>query len=69
MAYRIVWVMAAALFSATAAPAAAPLGTVGLDTPQAANASRTPEKRAEKQPKQRKSKKATRSGSAASAAS
>jgi hypothetical protein len=66
MGYRITWGLAALL-----ACAWSPLGaTPGMQTelPKAANASRTPEKRAEKQPKPRKSKRPARSSGAASAA-
>ena len=52
MSCRIAWSVAALL----------------ADGPQTANASRTPEKRAEKHPKPRKSKKPARSSGAASAA-
>ena len=61
----------ATLLALTAVPApvlAAPATALLADGPQAANASRTPEKRPEKQPKPRKSKKPARSSGAASAA-
>lgn len=61
LAALLTGVMAAAPAGAT--PAAGAL----VDAPKAANASRAPEKRAEKHPKPRKTKKATRSGGAASA--
>lgn len=71
MGYCVVWGLAA-LLAWAAAPVpgvGAPTTTELADSPKAANASRTPEKRAEKQPKPRKTKKPARSSGAASAAS
>jgi hypothetical protein len=66
MGYCVTWGLAALLACAGLPAGAAP----GMQTelPKTANASRTPEKRAEKQPKPRKSKRPARSGGAASAA-
>jgi len=70
MHHRVVWSLAA-LLVCSAAPVGAAPAAVGLraELPKAANASRTPEKRAEKQPKPRKTKRPARSAGAASAPS
>ena len=65
MGYRIIWGLATLLACAWAPAGAAPIARPEL--PRAANASRTPDKRPEKQPKPRKSKRPARSSGAASA--
>ena len=67
MGYRIVWGLAA-LLACAAAPLPLRAAATWPDGPQAANASRSPDKRAEKQPKPRKTKRPARSSGAASAA-
>ena len=69
MGHRIAWSLAT-LLAVVVAPQAAvatPAAVLMADGPQAANATRTPEKRPEKHPKPRKSKKPARSSGAASA--
>jgi hypothetical protein len=71
MGCRFIWALAT-LLVCTAGPArgaTAPAAVMPADGPRAANASRTPEKRAQKHPKPRKSKKPARSSGPASAAS
>jgi hypothetical protein len=67
MGDRIAWGLAA-LLACAAAPLPLSAASTMPDGPRAANATRTPERRPEKQPKPRKSRKPARSSGAASAA-